>query len=97
MKIFVKDTYTGRVHEVGSDSHDSLILIDGGLHYYNLQNGEGTYGGGYAFCTENGNIDFNNDEYDNYYHIGFSSKEFEEQHNKNLQKLMKVLFGDVRE
>ena len=44
MKLYVKDMASNVVHEVGSDRHDSLMLIDGGLFYYNLHNGEGTYG-----------------------------------------------------
>ena len=56
MKLFVKDNTTGRVHEVGTNVHDSLWLMDdGSIHYYNLQCGEGTYGGaisGFSFCDE---------------------------------------------
>lgn len=40
--IFVKDRYTGRIHRVGDDPHDSLYVDEkGNVHYYNLQNGEG--------------------------------------------------------
>lgn len=94
MKIFVKDTETGKVHQVGTDRHDSLTLIDGGLHYYNLQCGEGTYGGGYQFCTENGNTDFNNEEYDNYYHIGFTEERFKKQYEENMKKLKEIILGE---
>ena len=90
MKIYVKDTLNGSIHQVGTDRHDSLVLIDGGLFYYNLQNGEGTYGGGYLFCTEDGNTDFNNEEYDNYYHIGFTEEKFKKQYEKNMGKLLEV-------
>lgn len=38
---------------LGSNSHDTYILgKDGGLHYYNLQCGEGTEYGGYEFVVE---------------------------------------------
>ena len=41
--IRVRDKLTGREHVVGSDTHDTLYVgDDGGIHYYNLQNGEGT-------------------------------------------------------
>ena len=91
MKIYVKDMASNVVHEVGSDRHDSLMLIDGGLYYYNLQCGEGTYGSGYKFCDENGNTDYDNEELDNFYHIGFSEERFKEQYEKDMKKLKEVL------
>lgn len=40
--IFVRDKYTGNIHKVGDDPHDSLYVDDEGtLHYSNLQNGDG--------------------------------------------------------
>jgi len=44
--IKVRDKLTGREHVVGTDSHDTLFIDKetGGIHYYNLQNGEGTRG-----------------------------------------------------
>lgn len=40
--IYVRDKYTGDIHRVGDDPHDSLYVDDEGtLHYYNLQNGDG--------------------------------------------------------
>jgi len=44
--IKVRDKLTGREHIVGTDSHDTLYIDKetGGIHYYNLQNGEGTLG-----------------------------------------------------
>lgn len=57
MKLFVKDNTTGKVHEVGTNVHDSLWLNDdGSIHYYNMQIGEGTYANGFSFCDENGNV-----------------------------------------
>lgn len=50
MNIWVKDKLTGRVHQVGTDEHDSLELFDGVVHYVNVQCMEGTLGGGYEFC-----------------------------------------------
>ena len=40
--IRVKDRSTGRIHIVGTDSHDHLHLWHGLFSYYNLQNGCGT-------------------------------------------------------
>lgn len=40
--IWVKDKTDGQIHQVGTDTHDSLIFIDGKVEYYNMQNGEGT-------------------------------------------------------
>ena len=41
--IRVRDKLTGHEHIVGTDTHDTLYVgDDGGIHYYNLQNGEGT-------------------------------------------------------
>lgn len=48
VNIWVKDNYTGNVHQVGTDPHDSLDSLDGKVEYYNLQNGDGTPTG-YSF------------------------------------------------
>lgn len=41
--IRIKDKHSGRVHIVGTDSHDTLYVgNDGQLHYSNLQNGDGS-------------------------------------------------------
>ena len=49
-RLWVKDNEDGSVHEVGTDKHDSLYVgADGIVQYYNLQNGDGTFGGGYSF------------------------------------------------
>ena len=89
-KIYVKDLFNGFVHEVGSNCHDSLILIDGGLFYHNLQNGDGTYKcGNYKFCDKTGNTEYNNDYSDNYYMIGFLHKGYEKQHQELKSQLLK--------
>lgn len=97
MKIYVKDTHTGSVHEVGSNKHDSLIIENGALYYRNLQNGEGTRCGGYVFCTSDGQSDFNNDEYDNYYHVGFSEKKYQKQYEEDIKKLHQMLLESDKE
>lgn len=56
IRLFIKDHETGKVHEYGTNPHDSLIVAgEGSIHYYNLQNGEGTVSGAYSFCDKNGN------------------------------------------
>ena len=42
INLWVKDKSSGNIHQVGTDVHDSLDLMDGEVHYYNLQNGCGT-------------------------------------------------------
>lgn len=55
VKIYIKDNSDGKIHEYGTNPHDCLVLNeDGSIHYQNLQNGEGTLGGGYSFCTISG-------------------------------------------
>ena len=59
LRLFVKDNYSGRVHEYGTDQHDALILMDdGSLHYEHLQCGVGTMfpEEGFSFCNEDGSI-----------------------------------------
>lgn len=59
LRLYVKDNTSGRVHEYGTNQHDSLILQDdGSLHYENLQCCAGTMfpEEGYSFCNEDGTI-----------------------------------------
>ena len=43
--LFIKDKYTGWIHRVGSNKHDSLYVDEKGtIHYFNLQNGDGCIG-----------------------------------------------------
>ena len=54
MKIL--DLQTGRIHEYGTNGHDSLYVSNDGrcLTYYNLQNGDGSGVGDYRFvCDDN--------------------------------------------
>ena len=57
--MYIKDNETGRVRLYGTNPHDSLKISEDGryLTYYNLQNGDGSMGGGYSFVVdENGTI-----------------------------------------
>lgn len=72
IRLWVKDKYSGSVHEVGTDVHDSLIVWDGTLVYENLQNGNGTPDG-YLFCNEKGETDlfpYKEIDIENYIFIG---------------------------
>lgn len=54
--MWIKDMETGKVRLYGTDRHDALMVSDNGryLTYENLQNGDGSYVGGYRFVTERG-------------------------------------------
>lgn len=49
VKLMIKDNETGLIHEYGTDRNDSLIIVEGALHYNNWQTGEGTISGAYEF------------------------------------------------
>ena len=73
VRLFVKDNLSGRIHEYGTNQHDSLVLQDdGSLHYYNLQNGCGTMfpDEGYSFVLEDGSDPRNDTEGESYIDIG---------------------------
>ena len=43
--IYVRNKYTGRIHRVGDDVHDSFwVDRNGTLLYHNMQNGDGCVG-----------------------------------------------------
>lgn len=42
INLWVKDKHTGDIHQVGTDTHDSINFIFGQPTYYNFQNGSGT-------------------------------------------------------
>lgn len=45
LDLFIKDRYSGRIHRIGEDRHDSMYVDnEGTVHYYNLQNGDGCPG-----------------------------------------------------
>ena len=49
MNIWVKDKSDGYIHQVGTDKHDSLELINGKVEYVNMQCMCGTLDGDYEF------------------------------------------------
>lgn len=45
--LYIREKHSGRVHRIGTDIHDHLVIDNyGRLHYMNLQNGDGCYIGG---------------------------------------------------
>lgn len=57
VRLYLKDNFTGDIHEYGENCHDSLILQpDGSLHYENMQNLAGTEDAedGYTFVLKDG-------------------------------------------
>lgn len=49
INLWVRDNFTGEVHQVGTNHHDSIVFLDGEVVYENIQNGVGTFCGGYSF------------------------------------------------
>lgn len=49
VNLWVRDKSNGYVHQVGTDQHDSLELINGKVEYVNIQGMCGTFGGDYEF------------------------------------------------
>lgn len=63
--MWIRDNETGDIREYGKNCHDSLVISQDGksLSYYNLQNGDGSRGGGYSFVTdERGNTPIEDEE-----------------------------------
>lgn len=58
-KIFIQDTYSGRIFEFGKNVHDRLIISEDGrsLTYYNLQCGEGSEFGDFRFYYEKPSVE----------------------------------------
>lgn len=40
-RLYVLDKTNGRIHRIGDDRHDALDVREDGIHYHNLQNGDG--------------------------------------------------------
>ncbi len=54
VRLYIKDTTDGTVHEYGTDRNDCLFVQeDGSLLYINMHNGSSA-DGTYAFCFSNG-------------------------------------------
>ena len=63
--MWIRDNENGEVRQYGTNHHDALAIAPDGrcLYYENLQNGDGSRGGGYSFVTdEKGNTPINDEE-----------------------------------
>ena len=60
--LYVRDRVTGRIHCIGTDVHDCLMVDERGIvQYHNLQNGDGTMIG---YSPDQGGYEFvKTDEY----------------------------------
>ena len=48
--LYIKDNSTGRIHRIGDNQYDMLVVDDEDVvRYKNLQTGEGSKYGGYSF------------------------------------------------
>jgi hypothetical protein len=45
INLWVRDNNSGEVHQIGTDTHDSIVFLNGEVVYENLQNGCGTLKG----------------------------------------------------
>ena len=52
--MWIRDNEDGEVRQYGTNHHDALVISADGRHLYyeNLQNGDGSRGGGYSFVTD---------------------------------------------
>ena len=88
MEIYVKNTYNGNVHKLGTDCHDSLYInSEGHIDYMNLQCCEGTQFGSYVFCDEQGHELKDWVEDYNYIGIGSSIVYSKESYDKAINDL----------
>lgn len=39
--LYVYDKHFKKIHRIGDDVHDAFMVMDGEVHYYNMQNGDG--------------------------------------------------------
>lgn len=92
MEIYIKDTYNGYIHKLGSNCHDSLYVNDEGhIDYLNLQCCEGTRYGSYIFCDKNGNDLKDWVEDYNYLAIGKSIGYSQESYEEALEDITKLV------
>lgn len=52
IQLEILDTDYNVKHIIGTNPHDCLYVKDGVVHYYNLQNGEGSMYGTYKFVEK---------------------------------------------
>ena len=73
--MWIRDNEDGEVRQYGLSYHDALVISDDGryLYYENLQNGDGSRGGGYSFVTdEKGNTPIADEDLQKYGAEGYA-------------------------
>lgn len=73
--MWLRDNEDGEVRQYGTNHHDALVISDDGryLYYENLQNGDGSRGGGYSFVTdEKGNTPIADEDLQKYGAEGYA-------------------------
>lgn len=103
--IYVRDKYSGRIHRIGDDIHDSLWVDENGtLFYHNMQNGDGCIG--YHSVNQDKTVDNPNEYQFGYEFVPMADGElaepyasqYKEQQKKaeewnNIAKELKERFG----
>lgn len=97
--IKVKDNDTGHEHIVGTNSHDTLLINDGKITYYNLQNGEGSEYGTYSFLGVEDDFSLRVEfvSYEEFQKINAREKAEELARRLEREALLKKLTGRPRE
>lgn len=73
--MWLRDNEDGEVRQYGTNHHDALVISADGrcLYYENLQNGDGSRGGGYSFVTdEKGNTPIADEDLQKYGAEGYA-------------------------
>ena len=73
--MWLRDNEDGKVRQYGLNHHDALVISADGryLYYENLQNGDGSRGGGYSFVTdEKGNTPIDDEDLQKYGAEGYA-------------------------
>lgn len=97
MEIYVKNTYDGHIHKLGTNCHDSLYVnSEGHIDYMNLQCCEGTRFGSYIFCDEQGNDLKDWTEDYNYIAIGNSITHSKESYDKAIDDLSTKFISEIK-
>ena len=81
--LYVLDKRTGMIHRIGNDCHDSLTIMDGEVHYHNMQNGDGgtcSNVEGYGYVILKSEFGMLEDEY------GIIDKRFEKKIRRYLKE-----------
>lgn len=73
--MLIRDNETGEVFEYGTKGHHALCISEDGKHlsFENIQNGDGSVGGGYSFVLEDGKTPAESDSDDTMYGMTYAN------------------------